>query len=105
MVAPINCNGLPFSSLCAPRHGRADAKLNTRGRQIDQRLTNNTGTQWRLVAAQRASASFRDAESRFFAFYIQRDGQFSAFLPIGKLKPYLTCGGKADLGRPVPARQ
>jgi hypothetical protein len=104
MVAPINCNGLPFSSLCALRRGRADAMPNTRGRQIDQRPANNTATQWRLVAAQRAWASFRDAECRFSAFYIQRDGQFSAFLAIGKLKPYLTCGGKADLGRPVPAR-
>src|SRR5690606_26589281 len=57
---------------CAARSFKAsDARLNTLYREIEQRLGTDADARHRLVAAQRAWVSFRDAECGFSASAVE----------------------------------
>jgi len=91
---------------------KADEALNHTFREVEKRLSDDAGAKGRLVAAQRAWISFRDAECTFQSS--GEDGGTAAPLAIAacrttlttdrteQLKAYLSCA-EGDLTCPVPS--
>ncbi|MEQ1938996.1 lysozyme inhibitor LprI family protein [Mesorhizobium sp. CN5-321] len=92
---------------------KADKALNSTFRQVQSRLSDDSGGKARLVKAQRAWIAFRDAECTFQSS--GEDGGSAAPLVVAsckaelttqrtkQLKAYLNCQ-EGDLACPVPAQ-
>lgn len=98
------CTGIAFK--------KADARLNQLYRQITARLTEDVTTKARLVAAQRAWISFRDAECAFRAAGVEGGSIYPMTVTMCRtdltdqrvtaLEPLLDCQ-EGDTSCPVPA--
>lgn len=110
-----NANDQASMNECADKEFKSsDRELNQRYNEIKARLKDDTDTTKRLVAAQRAWVSYRDAECDFSSFgvaggsiYPMIAAQCRSALTnsrIDDFKNYLSCE-EGDLTCPVPPAQ